>query len=355
VATAGATEGISTDELQLALRNSGMPLEALRWPITPLGLHYLLIHYDIPSVDAATWRLEVGGLVGRALTLSLDELKARETVELPSTMECAGNGRARLDPRPVSQPWLTEAIGTAAWTGTPLAPLLEEAGVGEAAVEILFTGLDRGVEGGTAQAYERSLSVAEALGSGAILAWAVNGVPLPPQHGYPVRLVVPGWYGMTNVKWLHRITAIDTPFEGYQQAHGYRIRQVEDEAGTPVTRMVPRALMLPPGVPEFLTRRRFAEAGRHRLEGRAWSGRGEITRVEVSVDGCATWVDAELGGSPGPHAWRAWSFDWEAEPGEHVLSCRATDSARNTQPLEPEWNLGGYSNNAVQRVPVTVT
>ena len=355
MATTGATEGISAEELQLALRNSGMPLEALRWPITPVGLHYLLIHYDIPSVDLATWHLGIGGLVDRDLTLSLDELQRRETVELPSTMECAGNGRARLDPRPVSQPWLTEAIGTAAWTGTPLAPLLEEAGVDETAVEVLFTGLDRGVEGGTAQAYERSLSVAEALGSGAILAWGINGVPLPPQHGYPLRLVVPGWYGMTNVKWLHRITAVDQPFDGYQQAHGYRIRQSEDEAGTPVTRMAPRALMLPPGVPEFLTRRRFVEAGAHRLDGRAWSGRGAITRVEVSVDETATWTDAELGDAPGPHAWRAWSFEWQAEPGEHVLSCRATDSAGNTQPLEPEWNLGGYSNNAVQRVFVTVT
>ena len=353
-ATTSATEGISTEELQLALRNSGMPLEALRWSITPVGLHYLLTHYDIPAVDVATWRLEVGGLVKRALSLSLDDLQRRETIELPSTMECAGNGRARLDPRPVSQPWLTEAIGTAAWTGTPLASLLEEADLDESAVEVLFTGLDRGVEGGTSQAYERSLTAAEALEAGAILAWGVNGVPLPPQHGYPLRLVVPGWYGMTNVKWLHRITAIDAPFEGYQQAHGYRIRQEEDEPGTPVTRMVPRALMLPPGVPEFLTRRRFLESGSHVLEGRAWSGRGEIVRVEVSVDGCSTWADAVLGDAPGPHAWRAWSFEWQADPGEQVLSCRATDSAGNTQPLEPEWNLGGYSNNAVQRLSVTV-
>src|SRR3954447_160846 len=119
--------GISTEELQLALRNSGMPLEALRWDITPLGLHYLLIHYDIPAVDPAAWRLELDGCVERPLTVSLPELQRRETVTVPVTMECAGNGRARLDPRPISQPWLAEAVGTAAWTGTPLAPLLREA------------------------------------------------------------------------------------------------------------------------------------------------------------------------------------------------------------------------------------
>jgi DMSO/TMAO reductase YedYZ molybdopterin-dependent catalytic subunit len=349
------TQGISTEELQLALRNSGMPLETLRWPITPIGLHYLLIHYDIPVADAATWQLEVGGAVERPLTLSLAQLQARETVTLPVTMECAGNGRARLDPRPVSQPWLTEAVGTAAWTGTPLAPLLREAGLGDGAVEILFTAIDGGVEGGVRQVYERSLPLEEALEAGALLAWGIGDVPLPPQHGFPLRLVVPGWYGMTNVKWLRRITALEAPFEGYQQARGYRIRRSEDDPGEPVTRMRPRALMAPPGVPDFMTRRRFVPAGDAELEGRAWSGRGAIERVEVSVDGGASWADASLGDAPGPYAWRAWSFLWrDAAPGEHELLCRATDAAGNVQPLEPEWNVGGYANNAVQRIPVVV-
>jgi DMSO/TMAO reductase YedYZ molybdopterin-dependent catalytic subunit len=349
------TGDISPDELQLALRNSGMPLEALRWPLTPLGLHYLLIHYDVPQVDAAAWRLELGGLVERPLELSLDDLRRRETVTVPVTMECAGNGRAQLDPRPVSQPWLCEAVGTAAWTGTPLAPLLHEAGLRDGALEVVFSGIDRGVEGGVAQDYERSLTVAEALDAGALLAWAIGDVPLPPQHGFPVRLVVPGWYGMTNVKWLRRITVVDRPFQGYQQARGYRMRRHEDEAGEPVTRMRTRALMAPPGVPDFLTRRRYMEPGPQELTGRAWSGRAEIARVEVSADGGATWADAQLGGSPGPHAWRAWSYTWTPPgPGEYVLACRATDARGEVQPLEPVWNLGGYENNAVQRIPVTV-
>jgi DMSO/TMAO reductase YedYZ molybdopterin-dependent catalytic subunit len=356
VAIVGASEGISTDELQLALRNSGMPLEALRWPLTPLGLHYLLIHYDVPRVDGGVWRLELAGRVARPTVISLDELKQRETVTVPVTMECAGNGRARLTPRPVSQPWLGEAVGTAAWTGTPLAPLLRETGVGGDAAEVLFTALDRGVEGGSDQAYERSLPISEALEGDAILAWGIGEVPLPPQHGFPLRLVVPGWYGMTNVKWLRRITVLNVPFDGYQQAQGYRIRQSADEQGAPVTRMLPRALMVPPGIPDFMTRRRFVAPGTHRLEGRAWSGWGEVTRVQVSSTGGATWDDAELVDAVGRHAWRGWFYVWEAaEPGDYQLACRAWDTAGNVQPLKPEWNLGGYANNAVQLIAVTVT
>jgi sulfane dehydrogenase subunit SoxC len=355
VPTTPAADGISADELQLALRNSGMPLEALRWPITPLGLHYLLIHYDIPAVDMAQWRLEVGGCIDHPRTLSLDQLERRETVTVPVTMECAGNGRARLDPRPVSQPWLTEAVGTADWTGTPLAPLLREAGIRSEATEVVFTGLDSGVEGGVPQAYERSLPLSEALAAEPILAWGIGEAALPPQHGFPLRLVVPGWYGMTNVKWLHRITVIDTQFQGYQQATGYRIRRSEDDAGTPVTRMLPRSLMVPPGVPDFMTRVRFVTPGRHLIEGRAWSGFGDITRVEISIDGGTSWSDTDLGNAPGPHAWRAWSYPWETgEPGDYRLACRAHDTAGNVQPLDADWNLGGYENNAAQRVAVTV-
>src|ERR671918_1267660 len=156
------TEGISLEELQLAARNHGMPLEALRHEITPVGLHYLLIHYDIPVVDAAAWRLTVDGRVARELELSLDDLRARDAVTMPITMECAGNGRAQLEPHVVSQPWLAEAVGTAEWTGTPVAALLAEAGLAGDALEVVFTGLDRGVEGGVEQLYERSLVIAEA-------------------------------------------------------------------------------------------------------------------------------------------------------------------------------------------------
>ncbi|HKD32004.1 MAG TPA: sulfite oxidase [Gaiellaceae bacterium] len=346
-------EGISLEELQLAARNHGMPLEALRYPVTPVGLHYLLIHFDVPGVDPDDWRLTVRG--AQELSLALDELRQRPRVEMAVTMECAGNGRARLEPRPVSQPWLLEAVGTARWGGTPLRPLLEEAGVGEGAVEVLFTGLDRGIDGGIEQAYQRSLSLEDALRDEVLLAYEMNGQPLPPQHGFPLRLVVPGWYGMTSVKWLAEIELIDDPFTGYQQAQSYRIRQSEDEDGTPLDRIVPRSLFVPPGIPEFLSRDRIAEPGEHVIEGRAWSGFAPIASVELSVDAGSTWAPAELEPQEERWAWRGWRFRWQAEPGEHILCSRVRDEAGNEQPFDPPWNLGGYSNNAVQRVRVTVS
>ena len=351
---AGADSGITFEELQLSTRNHGLPLEALRYAVTPPGLHYVLLHYDIPAVEAETFRLEIRGLVSRLLTLSLADLRGRPTVEITATMECAGNGRAHLSPHVVSQPWIQEAVGTASWRGTPLAPLLGEAGLLDGVREVVFGGLDHGVEGEIEQRFERSLPVAEALGGDALLAWEMNGQRLAPQHGFPLRLVVPGWYGMTNVKWLTSITAVDRPFHGYQQSHSYRLRQSEDEEGEPLTRIRPRALMIPPGIPEFLSRERRVPAGPCLLQGRAWSGWGQIAGVDVSTDGGETWEDAVL--EPVAHlwAWRAWSYRWEATPGRHSLACRARDGAGNTQPLEALWNLGGYANNAVQHVAVTV-
>jgi DMSO/TMAO reductase YedYZ molybdopterin-dependent catalytic subunit len=350
----GRASGISMEELALAARNHGMPLEALRYDITPVGLHYLLIHFDIPEADERTWRLEIGGQVRAPLTLTLAELRRRPTVTAPVTMECAGNGRARLDPRPVSQPWLEEAVGTAEWTGTPLRPLLEEAGVGPGAVEVLFAGADRGVQGGLEHDYERSLPLADAMREEVLLAWEINGRPLPPQHGYPLRLVVPGWYGMASVKWLRRISVLTEPFAGFQQTGSYLLHTSEDDPGVPVTRIQPRSLLLPPGIPEFESRQRFLAPGRHLLRGRAWSGLAPIAAVEVSTDGGRSWEPAKLGRPASPWAWVGWSFAWEATSGAHELCSRATDAAGNTQPLQAAWNTGGYSNNAVQRVPVTV-
>ena len=345
--------GISVEELQLAARNHGMPLEALRYTITPVGLHYLLIHYDIPAADADGWTVELGGLLERPVSLTLDALKKRDAAELVMTMECAGNGRARLEPRPVSQPWLLEAVGTARWRGAPLRPLLEEAGVADGAVEVLFTGADSGREGGIDQQFQRSLSIEDVMASDAILAYEMNGTQLPPQHGFPVRLLVPGWYGMASVKWLTRIDLLREPFAGYQQMQSYRLRQEEDEEGDPLSRMLPRSLMVPPGKPEFLSRDRILE-GPWVLEGRAWSGHGEILGVDVSTDGGHSWEAAQLGDPAGRWAWVGWTYRWQAEPGSYEVCCRARDSAGNEQPVEPLWNLGGYANNAVQRLRVTV-
>jgi sulfane dehydrogenase subunit SoxC len=348
----------SREEVGLALRNPGMPLEGLRYPITPIGMHYLLIHFDIPLIDAATYELSITGHVRNPLKLTLDDLKARPAVTMPVTMECAGNGRAHLTPRPVSAPWHNEAVGCAEWTGTPLKPILEEADLLDDAVEILFTGHDRGIDQDVEQDYERSLSLDEALRDEVFLAYEMNGQPLPPQHGSPLRLVVTDWYGMASVKWMKSIAAISEPFKGVQQALLYHYKQSEDDPGTPVTRKAPHALMVPPGIPEYLTRARHLRAGRTLVEGRAWSGFGLVERVEFSPDGGRTWDDAELGEQIGNYAWRGWSYEWDArESGEYELCVRATDAAGNRQPASNDeaWNLGGYGVNLAQRVPVSVS
>jgi DMSO/TMAO reductase YedYZ molybdopterin-dependent catalytic subunit len=345
---------ISLEELQLATRNHGLPLEALRYDVTPVGLHYLLIHYDIPAVDPASWRLSVRGLVANPLQLSLDDLRAQPATELKATMECAGNGRAQLTPHVASQPWLNEAVGTANWRGVALSTLLEEVSPLPGAAEVVFTGLDRGVEKEVEQQFQRSLPIDGA--EKAVLAYEMNGAPLPPQHGFPLRLVVPGWYGMTNVKWLASIEVLDRPFEGFQQASAYRFRLDENDEGRPLTWMAPRALMIPPGIPEFFTRTRTLSLGGVTLEGRAWSGHAPIAAVAVSDDGGETWTQAELGDDEGRWAWRSWKYDWRPQAaGEYLLCCRARDEAGNVQPVDAPWNVGGYSNNSVQRIPVTVT
>lgn len=340
------------EELALAARNSGMPLEALRHDVTPVGLHYCLIHFDIPVLAPPAWRLRVDGRVAQPLELALEELRAFPARTVRVTMECAGNGRAQISPRYPSIPWVEEAVSTAEWTGVPLAAVLDAAGLRPEAREVVFWGADRGIDRGTEHAFARSLVPSEARREDVLLAYAMNGAPLPPQHGYPLRLVVPRWYGMASVKWLERIEAIEHAFDGVQQAHSYHFRAVAGERGVPCTTMRVNSLLVPPGMPDFYTRRRVLGAGRVEIEGRAWSGEGAVSRVELAVDGA--WRDAALDAAGAPHAWQRWRALWDAAPGEHELACRASDAAGRVQPLEPAWDVTGFGNNAVHRVPVRV-
>jgi DMSO/TMAO reductase YedYZ molybdopterin-dependent catalytic subunit len=341
------------EEVALASRNCGMPLEALRYDVTPAGLHYLLIHFDIPPGDAAAWRLGIGGLVERPRELGLDAIRALPAKTLRVTLECAGNGRGQMSPRYPSMPWLEEGVSTAEWTGTPLAGLLEAAGVRPGAREIVFRGTDRGIDRGTEHDYARSLAVAEAMRPDVLVVYAMNGQPLLPQHGAPLRLVVPGWYGMASVKWLAGVEAVAQPFDGVQQLGSYHFRAQSGDPGVPCTHIRVNSLMAPPGIPDFYTRRRLVQPGRVRLIGRAWSGGGaQVARVEVAVDGA--WHEARLDAQAGPWAWRGWSFEWDAVPGEHVLACRATDANGAVQPVEPVADVSGFGNNSTQRVQVTV-
>lgn len=339
------------EEVALASRNSGMPLEALRYDLTPAGLHYLLIHFDIPAADTASWRLQIGGLVSRPRSFGLAELQRMPARTVRVTLECAGNGRGQISPRYPSMPWLEEGVSTAEWTGVPLSGVLREAELSASAREIVFHGADRGFDRGIEHSFSRSLAPAEAVRADVLLAYAMNGAPLLPQHGAPLRLVVPDWYGMASVKWLERIEVLDHPFDGAQQARSYHFRSVPSEQGVPCTRMRVNSLMAPPGIPDYYSRRRMVDAGRVEVFGRAWSGEGEIARVEFSADGA--WQDAALDAPAGAHAWRRWSVLWAAAQGDHELICRATDATGATQPIEPPWDATGFGNNAVQRVEVT--
>ena len=347
-------ELIYPEELALAFRNRGLPLEGIRYPVTPTGMHYLLTHFDIPDVDASAWRLKVNGLVSSEASLSLEDVKSLPKVTLPVTMECAGNGRARLSPRPISQPWLLEAIGTSEWGGTPLKGVLAQAGISEDATEVLFTGRDEGLQGGEVQLYQRSLTVEEATRDEVLLAYEMNGAPLEPQHGYPLRLIVPSWYGMTSVKWLDSIEAILEPFGGYQMDQTYRYTVSADSPGKRVTTIRVRSLMVPPGIPEFLTRTRLAAAGEITITGRAWAGRQSVAKVEFSDDDGLSWHEAKLGERVGEFAWTGWSYQWQAAPGRYFLHVRATDSYGDTQPATQPWTLLGMGNNMTQRVEVVV-
>jgi len=341
------------EELALAYRNSALPLEALAWDVTPVGLHYTLSHFDIPRLDALSFRLAVGGRVERPLTLGLEDIRALPARTQRVTLECAGNGRGLMSPRSASMPWLCEGVGTAEWTGTPLRNVLGLAGVAPDAVEIAFIGADRGYDRGVEHDYGRSLKPEAAMADEVLVVYAMNGAPLAPQHGYPLRLIVPGWFGMASVKWLARIDVLARPFDGQQQVVGYHYRKHSDDPGVPVTFQKVKSLMVPPGIPDWYTRRRLVDKGTVKLNGRAWSGRGvAVVKVEVAIDG--VWRDAALEAQGDRYAWQGWRCDWRAEPGEHELACRATDATGATQPSTPEWNASGMGNNAIQRVQVTV-
>ena len=343
----------SRHEVMLANRNSGLMLEMLAHDVTPIGAHYLLTHFDVPPLDRATHALQFADGFEAPFSLTMAEIEALPSETHRVTMECAGNGRAGHADRAQSMPWTHEAVGTAEWTGTPLLPLLERARPKAGTLDIIFTGADRGFDKAIEHDFARSLNLEQIETTRPLLVHAMNGQPLPPQHGAPLRLVVPGWYGMASVKWLARIDAIDHAFQGVQQVGTYRYRRTEDDPGGPVTTMRVRSLMVPPGLPDWLTRRRLVRPGPVTLQGRAWVG-GDRGVARVEVDCGDGWREAELLDPVGPRAWRSWRFEWHAEPGEYALRCRATDDRGDTQPLDPPRDIGGFGNNAVQSVHVTV-
>ena len=343
----------SREEVALANRNSGLLLETLEKDITPTGLHYLLNHFDVPLIEEADHVLTINGAFERPTSLTMDDIRALPEVTMPVTMECVGNGREGISPRSYLMPWMYEAVGTSEWTGTLLAPLLAQSMPQANVADYVFTGDDYGFDKGNPHNFARSLTPQQIADLDVMLVWGMNGQPLLPQHGAPLRIIVPGWYGMASVKWLSRIEAITERFQGHQQIQSYRYRTDISQPGEPVTEILVKSLIQPPGVPDWITRKRWLPAGQVSLTGRAWSGGGvPVTRVEVFADGA--WHDAKLAAPQGRYAWAQWQFDWTATPGIHKLQCRATDAKGNTQPMTPSYDAGGFGNNSVHMVEVHV-
>ena len=339
------TVGIDRSQLVMVKAepfNAETPHDALREVVTPTPLHYVRSNFSLPDHPAT---LTIGGAVERPLTLTLDALQAMPATTLTVTLECAGNGRIGLMPLPTGEPWAGNAVGTARWTGVPLHLLLTQAMPRADGVEVYFEGADHGpYKGGPDIPFGRALALERARDPAAevLVAWAMNDAPLPPDHGAPLRLLVPGWYGMASVKWLSKIEVLTAPYVGQFQTKSYQFEWPDREREA-VTTILPRALFTDPTPGDILAR------GPYTVHGKAWSGTGPIKMVEVSVDGAGDWLPARVAPPTGPYEWQEWQFDWAgAEPGRHVFRARATDAAGNSQPDSPAWNRLGYGNNAVQ-------
>lgn len=315
--------------------------------VTPTELFYLRNNFPIPDIDGESYRLKVGGLVDQPLELSLGELRDLPSETRTLTLECAGNGRSLFAPAAPGEPWGLGAVSTAEWTGVPLSALLDLAGVQRGALEIVFRGADSGSIGGVdGVRFERSLPADRIGETGALLAYAMNGEPLPPPHGYPLRLIVPGWYAVASVKWLTEITVTDRPFEGYFQTtrYWYEWPRAGEDDREPVTLLNVRALIAAPAPGAALPR------GETAIRGVAWSGAAPIARVEVSLNG-GPWQKARLTGEGRAGAWQGWQLVCRLdEPGPLNVRARATDAAGRTQPEQAEWNRLGYGNNSVHCV-----
>ncbi len=322
--------------------NSETPLDTIHGWVTPNRLFFVRNHFPEPAIDRSTWKLRLEGCVDRPVEFTWEQLCAMPQHSVFATVECAGNGRSFLQERQPGVQWGAGAIGHAEWTGVPVADVLRAAGVRPDALEVLFEGGDAGSEEDHPERmhFARSLPLAKALHRDTLLALRMNGELLSPSHGHPVRLFVPGWYGVASVKWLQRIEVLDRSFQGYFQSVKYTVQR-RNQAGqlepVIVGPMAVKAEIIRPAEGSVLG------IGTNRLFGIAWAGEEAVAAVEVSTDGGQTWAHANLFGTPAPYCWSLWEYLWEvAEPGEHVLLCRATSAGGRVQPVGHDPLNGGY-------------
>ncbi len=333
--------------------NSETPLREVRSWIVPTGQFFVRNHFNEPVLDLSDWKLKVHGRVRDPRTWTWDDLSVLPTRTIFATMECAGNGRSFLQPAKPGVQWGAGAVGHAEWTGVPLREVLDRCGLRDGAVEVLCEGDDSGTEPDHPEPmrFARGLPLAKALHPDTLLAYQMNGEPLTRSHGAPVRLIVPGWYGVCSVKWLTRLEVLDRPFDGYFQTVHYTIRE-KDAAGERVvclTRTYVKSEIIRPGVGDELA------PGVHQVSGVAWAGEEPVTGVEVSTDAGRTWTSARLVGPQAPYSWTHWEFLWQVDcPGEYCLMSRATTATGDTQPAAHDDLRGGYAINFIRPHPVQV-
>ncbi|MFL6514792.1 MAG: sulfite oxidase [Chthoniobacterales bacterium] len=334
--------------------NLEMPFESLDGFLTPTPAFYVRTHFPIPRIEKHSWRLVVDGEITKPSQLTFEELLKLPSRTIPATLECAGNNRNLLTEKVKGVQWGLGAVGTAEWTGVPLSIVLDRAGVKPSAVEVILEGADKGpLEDPKAPPgdvrFARSVPLTKAR-EDVLLAYKMNGVDLPPEHGFPVRAIVPGWFAVASIKWLQRITVIDRPFGGYYQTidYAYWNRTGENAELMPLQELQLKAEIARPIEGEAI-----APNSSVQIRGAAWAGGGaEIAKVEISWDGGKTWSAAELQKSA-PNAWRLWNYNWQTPPaGRYSLIARATDSLGRTQPLSRDMDRGTYMINHL--LPVTV-
>ena len=332
------------------------PLEELAKFITPTKSFYVRTHFPIPKIDRNKWRLRVEGEVKNPFETNYDELIKLKSRKIPALLECAGNGRSFLEPKVKGVQWGLGGVGNAEWTGVPLSILLERAGVQSGAVEVILEGADRGKledpKGPCGEInFARSIPIEKARD--VLLAYKMNDVDIPPEHGFPLRAIVPGWYAVASIKWLQRVIVTDKPFNGYYQTLDYAFwkRRRDTAELTALSEMQAKVAIAQPSQGEMVSANSNVC-----VRGTAWTGSGEIVKVELSADNGKTWREAKLIGESKPHTWRIWEFDWRtpAQPGKASLIARAADSTGRTQPLERDADRGNYMINHLLPIGVEV-
>jgi DMSO/TMAO reductase YedYZ molybdopterin-dependent catalytic subunit len=324
----------------------------LRSWITPNAVFFDRNQGKIPeaAVDLNDWRLIVDGEVKKPLNLDMDRIQRLPKAIVSNTLECSGNSRSLLDKRASGNPWTIGGVGNAVWGGIWLRDLLNDAGLANRAAHVAFEGLDTPL-GKAGIKFVRSIPLDKAMSS-TLLAYEMNGDPLPLKHGYPLRALALGWTGANCVKWLNRITVIEKPFEGFFMDQVYRVFQ---KGQKPDTGEVVTAIRLKSIITRPLTGERMAK-GSIVVLGAAYAGEGHVDQVEVSVDEGATWQAAEFIGPDEPFAWRQWQYAWHAGlSGEFTIKSQATDGQGRKQPQTARWNFLGYGNNGIDEHAVTVT